>query len=104
MKEQEKLKHSSRHPCDWASSAGLVLAFAAGPERADEGGGPTPGRLEARKFRLKHHQRIQSSFCWRFFIISSSFLRCSGGSFSIDSLMDFSCSGVIPGDAEVAFL
>jgi hypothetical protein len=34
-----------RCDCDERFSDGLVSTLAAGPERADEGDGPTPGRL-----------------------------------------------------------
>ncbi len=42
--EQGRQQLLSQQNCDERSSDGPVLTWEAGPERADEGGGPTPGR------------------------------------------------------------
>jgi len=44
-----------RYLCDERSSTGPVLTLAAGPERADEGGGPTPGRIRGEQHVEKSH-------------------------------------------------
>jgi hypothetical protein len=41
-------------PCDERSSDGPIGNVAAGPERADEGGGPTPGDLEGDNVLRSH--------------------------------------------------
>jgi hypothetical protein len=43
--EDGRVEIESRYLCDERSSDGAVLTLTAGPERADEGGGPTSGRL-----------------------------------------------------------
>jgi hypothetical protein len=43
--EQGRENLPPQKDCDERPSDGPVWTLAAGPERADEGGGPTPGRL-----------------------------------------------------------
>jgi len=49
--EHGKVELQPGESCDERYSDGPVLTLAAGPERADEGGGPAPGRLPRKEGR-----------------------------------------------------